>query len=50
MNMNEKTEAKPALTFVEALKRGLADCDDIDDYIDEWPTGRTSANCTSFSA
>jgi hypothetical protein len=30
---------KEAPSFVEALRQGLADYDDIDDYIDEWHDG-----------
>ena len=36
---NDAPEERPELTFVEALKRGLADYDDVDDYIDKWHDG-----------
>ena len=46
--MNEKTKTKPALTFVEALKRGVADYDDVDDYIDEWHNGPYTCELYEF--
>lgn len=34
--MKEKIAYRKDMTFVEALRQGLADYDDIDDYIDAW--------------
>ena len=34
--MKEKTAYRKDMSFVEALRQGLADYDDIDDYIDAW--------------
>ena len=47
-SMNEKTKTKPELAFVEAPKRGAADCDDIDDYIDEWHEGPYTCELYEF--
>ena len=40
MKPKENTASTPELSFVEALRRGLADYDDVDDYIDQWHDGR----------
>lgn len=47
-SMNEKTKTKPELAFVEAPKRGLADCDEVDDYIDEWHDGPYTCELYEF--
>ena len=46
--MNEKTKTEPEPTFVEALKQGLADYDDVDDYIHKWHNGPYTCELYEF--
>ena len=46
--MKDAPAPGPELPFVEALKRGLADYDDVDDYIDRWHDGPYSCTIYEF--
>ena len=46
--MKKKTAEKTELSFVEALKQGLADYDEVDDYIDEWHNGPYTCELYEF--
>lgn len=46
--MKQKIAYKKDISFVEALKQGLADYDDIDDYIDKWHDGPYTCKIYEF--
>ena len=45
---NGTLEERRELSFVEALKRGLADYDDINDYIARWHDGPYTCSVSEF--
>lgn len=47
-DMKKNTITKPELSFVEALKRGLADYADVDDYIHKWHDGPYTCELYEF--
>ena len=46
--MKKKTTAKPELSFVEALKRGLTDYENIHDCIKKWHEGPYTCSISEF--
>lgn len=47
VSFNEKEIVK-TMTYVDALKQGLVDYDDIDDFIDVWHEGGTRKELHEF--